>query len=79
MEAQKAQVIAFVGKGRIVRDFVEVESVKRNDRPQLSEAVAFARKQKALLVIAKLDRLSRNASFIFTLRNSAVNFVLRHA
>lgn len=52
-----------------------MESGKKNNRPQLLAAIEYARKVKATLIIAKLDRLSRNASFIFTLRDSGVDFV----
>jgi hypothetical protein len=52
-----------------VGEFTEVESGKRADRPQLAAALAACKKQKAKLVIAKLDRLSRNLAFIAALRH----------
>ncbi len=52
-----------------------MESGKKNNRPQLLAAIAHTRKIKATLVIAKLDRLSRNAGFIFTLKDSGVDFL----
>jgi DNA invertase Pin-like site-specific DNA recombinase len=58
-----------------VGEFVEVESGKRADRPELTKALETCRKQKARLVIAKLDRLSRNLAFIATLMESGVEFV----
>jgi DNA invertase Pin-like site-specific DNA recombinase len=73
LEAQKASVAGFV-RGPIVAEFTEVESGKNNQRVQLAAAIDRAKKENAVLVIAKLDRLSRNASFIFTLRDSGVNF-----
>ncbi|GAB3244119.1 hypothetical protein GCM10027346_41510 [Hymenobacter seoulensis] len=76
LEAQQAAVKAFVlDPSRIVGEFVEVESGKRNQRPQLQAAIEAARQQGATLLIAKLDRLSRNAGFIFALRDSGVDFV----
>ena len=75
LEAQKSTVLAFIGQGQIIREFVEVESGKRNDRPKLAEALSVAAKMKLTLVIAKLDRLSRNAGFIFALKNSGVDFI----
>ncbi|GAB3539443.1 recombinase family protein [Spirosoma fluminis] len=73
LEAQRSAVVNFV-KGVIVAEYTEVESGKKNQREQLAAAIERAKKEGAVLVIAKLDRLSRNASFIFTLRDSGVNF-----
>lgn len=73
LEAQRSAVAGFV-KGVIIEEFTEVESGKNNQRAQLAAAIDRAKKDNAVLVIAKLDRLSRNASFIFTLRDSGVNF-----
>ncbi|MBX0293156.1 recombinase family protein [Hymenobacter sp. HSC-4F20] len=76
LEAQQAAVRTFVpDPTRIVAEFVEVESGKRNQRPQLHAAIEAARQHGATLLIAKLDRLSRNAGFIFALRDSGVDFV----
>jgi DNA invertase Pin-like site-specific DNA recombinase len=52
------------GRGELVASFTEVESGKRNDRPEITTALAACRKHKAVLVIAKLDRLARNVHFI---------------
>ena len=73
LDAQRSAVAGFV-KGAIIAEFTEVESGKKNQREQLRLAIGRAKKEGAVLVIAKLDRLSRNASFIFTLRDSGVNF-----
>jgi DNA invertase Pin-like site-specific DNA recombinase len=73
LEAQRSAVANFV-KGAIIAEYTEVESGKNNQRIELSAAIERAKKEGAVLVIAKLDRLSRNASFIFTLRDSGVNF-----
>ncbi|SFF36436.1 recombinase family protein [Spirosoma endophyticum] len=73
LEAQRSSVAGFV-KGGVLAEFTEVESGKNNQRVQLGAAIDCAKKEGAILVIAKLDRLSRNASFIFTLRDSGVNF-----
>jgi len=74
LEAQQAAVASFLKEGRPQGEYVEVESGKKNQRPQLLAAMA-ARAAGGVLLIAKLDRLSRNASFIFTLRDSGVDFV----
>ena len=63
------------GRWALVDEFTEIESGKRNDRPELEKALAACKKQKCKLVIAKLDRLSRNLAFIATLIDSGVEFV----
>jgi hypothetical protein len=59
LEAQRGAVEAFLNGGswKLVAEFTEIESGKRADRPKLAEAVKAAKKHKATLVIAKLDRL----------------------
>ena len=66
LEAQRAAVAAHLNGSdwTLLREIVEVESGKRNDRPALAEALRLCRQQKATLVIAKLDRLARNVHFI---------------
>lgn len=59
----------------LVAEFTEVESGKRDDRPELAKALARCRKTKATLVIAKLDRLARNVHFISGLMDAGVEFV----
>jgi hypothetical protein len=59
----------------LLAEFTEVESGKLNDRPQLTKALAHARLTGAVVVIAKLDRLSRNAAFLLALRDSGVRFI----
>ena len=63
------------GKWKLVAEFTEVESGKRSDRPELAKAIAACKKRKAKLVIAKLDRLSRNVHFISGLIERKVDFV----
>ena len=78
LEAQHEAVQQFVtGRGGkiIAPEFVEVETGKRNDRPELEKALKRCRLTGATLVVAKLDRLSRNAAFLMTLRDSGVDFV----
>jgi len=76
LEAQKAAVLAFInGNVELVAEFTEVESGKHADREELKKAIAACKKHKAKLVIAKLDRLSRNLAFIATLMESGVEFV----
>ena len=77
LEAQRATVADYAKRtgGTIVAEFLEVESGKKNSRVQLAEAIAVAKRTGATLVIAKLDRLARNAAFIFALRDAGVSFV----
>jgi DNA invertase Pin-like site-specific DNA recombinase len=78
LEAQQEAVRQFVASrgGKIIAPvFVEVETGKRNDRPELTKALKRCRLTGATLVVAKLDRLSRNAAFLMTLRDSGVGFV----
>ena len=77
LEAQTATVESHAREkgGEIIASFQEVESGKRNDRPELHKALALCRKQKATLIIAKLDRLSRNVAFIANLMESRVEFI----
>lgn len=79
LDAQRAAVAAYLNGGEwelVGEPFVEVESGKRhNNRPQLTAALEACRRQRATLVIAKLDRLARNVAFISALLESKVRFV----
>ena len=73
LEAQRKAVADHVaGKGTIAAEYVETESGKRSDRPQLARALAEAKRLSAVLLIAKLDRLARNVAFIANLLESGV-------
>lgn len=77
LDAQRKAVMDYLNGGswKLVEEFTEIESGKRSDRPQLAAALDACRKHKAKLVIAKLDRLSRNLAFIATLLDSGVEFI----
>ncbi len=75
LEAQRAAVASYVEAGRLLGEFVEVESGRKDDRPQLAAALALCRQHKARLVIAKLDRLARSVALISGLMESGVEFV----
>lgn len=77
LEAQRAAVDSYLNGGRwaVIRELVEVESGKRADRPKLAEALSLCRLHGAVLLVAKLDRLSRNAAFLFNLRDAGVKFI----
>src|ERR1700756_1718867 len=75
LEAQQKAVRDYLSGGQIIAEFVEIETGKRNDRPELGRALAACRRHKAKLVIAKLDRLSRNLAFIATLMDAGAEFI----
>jgi len=77
LEAQRNAIATFATsrQARIVQEFVEIESGKNNKRPQLEAALHMAKVTGSVLVIAKLDRLSRNAAFLLALRDSGVKFI----
>ncbi len=75
IEAQKTSVRNFIGDtGTIVNEYTEVESGKNNNRPLLERAIQEAHKTGSVLIIAKLDRLSREVSFLFQLRDRVQRF-----
>jgi DNA invertase Pin-like site-specific DNA recombinase len=77
MDAQRNAVFNYLngGKWALAAEFAEVETGKRNDRQELGKAIALCRKEGATLLIAKLDRLARNAAFLLNLRDSGVDFI----
>ena len=77
LEAQTNAIADYAAKrgATLLDSFVEVESGKDNDRPELGKALHLTKVTGATLVIAKLDRLSRNAAFLLTLRDSGVKFL----
>ena len=75
LAAQRTTVANFSKGTRLLAEYVEVESGKQDKREQLAAAIAHAKRHSAVLLIAKLDRLSRNAGFVFALRDSGVDFV----
>jgi DNA invertase Pin-like site-specific DNA recombinase len=77
LHAQRAAIDRHAaGTGaEVLARFTEIESGRKSDRPELTAALHHARLTGATLVIAKLDRLSRNAAFLLTLRDAGVRFV----
>jgi DNA invertase Pin-like site-specific DNA recombinase len=77
LEAQRQAVEDFLNGGnwQLAKEFVEIESGKKADRPQLAKAFQLCRVLGAKLVIAKLDRLSRDAHFLLGLEKAGVDFV----
>ncbi len=77
MDAQRDAVARYLNGGdwKLIAEFAEVESGKRNDRQEMEKAIALCRKEGATLLIAKFDRLARNAAFLLNLRDSGVDFI----
>jgi DNA invertase Pin-like site-specific DNA recombinase len=76
LDAQRAAIAKHVGNsGRVLKEYVEIESGRKCTRPQIHRAIAECRLTKATLLIAKLDRLARNVAFTSTLIESGVRVV----
>ncbi len=77
LEAQQAAVGEYCTTAgcTVVASFTEVESGRRKDRPQLDHALAACRVHRATLLVAKLDRLARNAHFLLGLKEAGIEFV----
>lgn len=77
LEAQREAVSRYLNGSRwkLIAEYVEVESGKRNSRPQLQAAISHAKATGAKLVIARLDHLARNLHFVSSLQERGVDFV----
>jgi len=77
IEAQRSAVEAYAKQNGVIliMCYIDVESGKLAERPELARALAHARRSKARLVVAKFDRLSRNVAFLSALLESKVDFV----
>ena len=73
LDAQRAAVESF--NGAVLAEYKEIESGRRDARPELQKALAHCRSAKATLLIAKLDRLSRNVAFLSALMDSGAEIV----
>lgn len=76
LEAQQQAVEAFARSNdyKLLQDFTEIETGRKNKRPLLEKALTACKKQKAVLLIARLDRLSRNVAFVSRLMEAGVEF-----
>jgi DNA invertase Pin-like site-specific DNA recombinase len=75
LEAQRTVVTNYLNGGdwTVLAEFVEVESGRRSDRPELAKALALCRAHRAALVVAKVDRLTRSAGFLSRLLEAGVD------
>jgi DNA invertase Pin-like site-specific DNA recombinase len=71
IDAQRAAIAKYIPSA----EFIEVESGKRKDRPELLKALEYCKKNSSVLVVAKLDRLARNVAFVSMLMESGVEFI----
>jgi DNA invertase Pin-like site-specific DNA recombinase len=77
LEAQQEDVARHIAAhgGELMAGFTEVESGRKDDRRELQQAISMARRARAVLIVAKLDRLARKASFLHLLMDSGLEFV----
>ena len=75
LDAQRSAVVGYLNGGvwRVVGEFIEVESGRKSDRPELAKALACARLHRAALVVAKVDRLTRSSAFLSRLLEAGVD------
>jgi len=75
LEGQKTAVLSYMNNRPILSEFTDIETGKNDNRPQLIKAIELAKQNNSILVIAKLDRLPRNLTFISTLMDAKVKFL----
>jgi DNA invertase Pin-like site-specific DNA recombinase len=75
LEAQRTDVRRFIQPENIDLELTEIESGKKAQRPVLNQAIELCRKHGATLLIAKLDRLARNVSFVSMIMKSGIKFI----
>ena len=77
LEAQQKSVADYLSTGEwdLLEEFVEVESGKNSRRPKLLEAIELCKASGAKLLVAKLDRLARDAAFLMNLKDAGIDFV----
>ena len=75
LQAQQEIIQKYLNGCLPVAEFIEVESGRKTDRPKLHEALELCKKKKATLIVAKMDRLSRNVAFTSQLLDSGIEIV----
>lgn len=77
LEAQRQAILNHLNGGnwKLIKEYIETESGRKNDRPELLKALAHCKRIKATLIISRLDRLSRSVSFLANLMESDVDFI----
>ena len=75
LQAQQEIIRKYLNGNSPIAEFIEVESGRKSDRPRLHEALELCKKKKATLIVAKMDRLSRNVAFTSQLLDSGIEIV----
>lgn len=75
LQAQQEIIRKYLNGNSPIAEFIEVESGRKSDRPKLHEALELCKKKKATLIVAKMDRLSRNVAFTSQLLDSGIEIV----
>ena len=77
LEAQRKTVEDYLNGGdwNVIEELVEIESGKNNRRPKLNEAIDLCKASGATLVVAKIDRLTRDAAFLLSLKDAGIDFI----
>lgn len=79
LNAQRFDVAQYLAhnepESELIAEYTEIESGRKNNRPKLQEAIQLCKKEKAVLLIAKLDRLARNVFFVSGLLESKIDFI----
>ena len=75
LEAQRNSVLSFLNNRTILAEYTDIETGKNDNRPELLKAIELAKQTNSTLLIAKLDRLSRNLTFVSTLMDTKVRFI----
>ncbi|MGA0593618.1 recombinase family protein [Enterovirga sp. CN4-39] len=77
LEAQRASIQSFLsGSDRLLAEFVEIQSGRKDNRTELAKAVSLAKGKGASILIARLDRFSRRVSFIAGMMESGVRLTI---
>lgn len=75
LQAQQEIIRNYLNGDSPIAEFIEVESGRKSDRPKLHKALELCKKKKAILIVAKMDRLSRNVAFTSQLLDSGIEIV----
>lgn len=75
LDAQRSSVLSFLNSRKLIAEYTDIETGKNDNRPQLLKAIELSKQTNSILLIAKLDRLSRNLTFVSTLMDAKAKFI----